>query len=460
MNSTNPKKRLPTVALIGRVNVGKSTLFNKLIEQEAAVVSNEEGTTRTRNKNTMWWRGEPLQIIDTGGIKPNQQTDMEQDIYRQAELAIAQADLIILVTDGKEGLTSQEKQIAKKIQKTGKEVIIAINKIDNNQDESNIDLNQWYSLGLGEPVLVSAKNGRNTGDLLDKLYTQLKPLITSKKDKKEEKEIVNTGLVGKPNVGKSSLFNKLVDKKEVIINSQPHTTREPFDTTLQYSYQKQEKTYKQWVRFIDTAGIRKQKNVQSGIEQKGVQRSIEVVEKSDLILFIVDGSEPISKQDKKLGSVLKNNLKSIIIIINKWDLAEKDNQEKRQIVKQMMYQEFPHLDFAPVMFVSAKTGYNVNKIFPNMNRAWEARQVFIPESGLDSFLKQAVKRNKPTKGKGTKYPKLVGMKQVNQNPPVFELYMKQGAHLADSYLNYLKNRLREQFNFFATPIRIKLIKVK
>jgi GTP-binding protein len=459
MNSNTLKQNLPTIALVGRVNVGKSTLFNKLIEKEEAVVSNQEGTTRTRNRQVMWWRGEPFQLIDTGGIELKQTEDLEEEIYHQVELAVEQADLIVFVTDGKEGLTSQEEQLAKKIQKTGKRTVLVINKIDNKRIGGSIELNQWFRLGLGEPILISAKNGRSVGDFLDEVYDKLDQII-EKKEQKKEKEIVNTGLIGKPNVGKSSLFNKLVDKQEVIVNSEPHTTREPFDTTLQYSYKKSGKEHSQWVKFIDTAGIRKQKNVESGIEQKGVKRSIEAVQKSDLVLFVIDGSEPISKQDKKLGSVLKNNLKSIIIIINKWDLAEKDTQEKRQIVKQMIYQEFPHLDFTPVMFVSAKTGYNVNKIFPNINKAWEARKIFIPEDALDSFLRQAIKKNKPTKGKGTKYPKLVGMKQVNQNPPVFELYMKQGAHLADSYLNYLKNRLREQFNFFATPIRIKLIKVK
>ncbi len=452
--ATKLKEEIPKVAIIGRTNVGKSTLFNRLIESKQAIVSTEKGTTRTRNEEAVIWRGHKFKLIDTGGIDFDDEIKMEENIKTQANKALAEADLIIFLTDGKEGVLKQEKRIAKKLLQSEIPVILTANKIDNESDAESLLIDEWYRLGFGKPIKVSALNGRNVGALLDKIHEKLKQTQTYTEQK--EQESINVSIIGRPNAGKSTLFNELIGEEEVIVSGESHTTREPYDTKVTYSSKETEED-KQIINFIDTAGIRKRKNVEAGIEKKGVNKSIEAIEQSNIVLFLIDGSRQISKQDKKLGNLLKDKLKSVIILINKWDLA-KGEQEQQQYVKEMFYNDFPHLDFAPLMFVSALTGLNVHRIFPNIRKAWRARNIKIPQTGLDSFLKTAVEKHKPQKGKGTKQPKLLKLEQTNTDPVVFELYINKGAYLADNYINYLKNRLRDQFGFFATPIRIKLKK--
>ncbi|MFB6182092.1 MAG: ribosome biogenesis GTPase Der [Candidatus Magasanikbacteria bacterium] len=447
--------KMPTVAIVGRTNVGKSTLFNRLIEKEEAIVSEKKGTTRTSNTEIVQWRGEKFKLIDTGGLEFDPDLPMEDKIEKQVNAALDKAEVIIFLTDGQEAILKQEKEIAQKLQRKEKDVILTMNKIDNESDSKSASLEEWYRLGLGEPIEVSALNGRNIGQLLDKIHEILKDKEEFQDEELEKEKKVS--IIGRPNAGKSTLFNNLIGEDEVIVSKKAHTTREPHRTKVIYSHKVGKETKKEKINFIDTAGIRKKKNVEPGIEQQGVNKSIEAIEKSNIVLFVIDGSRKISKQDKKLGSLLKNKLKSVIILINKWDLTE-DNQEKRNYVKKRFFQDFPHLDFAPLLFVSALTGKNVHKIFPKIIKAWEARNIHIPEEGLKSFLKTAAKKHKPRKGKGTKEPKLLKMKQVSTDPLVFELYINEGAYLADNYVNYLKNKMRERFGFFATPIRIKLKK--
>jgi len=451
---TKLKEKIPKVAIIGRTNVGKSTLFNRLIESEQAIVSTEKGTTRTRNEEVVIWRGEKFKLIDTGGVDFGSDATMEEKIKTQANKALTEADLIIFLTDGKEGILKQEKRIAKRLQQSEIPVILAANKIDNNSDTKSLLVDEWYRLGFGKPIRVSALNGRNVGKLLDKIHANLKQAQAYTKQGKQES--INVSIIGRPNAGKSTLFNELIGEEEVIVSRESHTTREPYNTKVIYS-PKETETDKQIINFIDTAGIRKKKNVEAGIEKKGVDKSIEAIEQSNIVLFLIDGSRQISKQDKKLGNFLKDKLKSVIVLINKWDLAE-EGQEQQQFVKEMFYNDFPHLDFAPLIFISALTGLNVNRIFPNICKAWRARNLEIPQTGLDSFLETAAEKHKPQKGKGTKQPKLLKLDQTSIDPIVFELHINKGAYLANNYINYLKNRLRNQFGFFATPIRIKLKK--
>ncbi|MFB6226204.1 MAG: ribosome biogenesis GTPase Der [Candidatus Paceibacteria bacterium] len=455
---TTPAKKyeenLPTVAIVGRTNVGKSTLFNRLIEQDKAIVSDTKGTTRTSNEEYVLWRGERFKLIDTGGLDFDQSAPMEEKIKAQVNKALKRADIIIFLTDSKEGILKQEKIIAKQLQQESSQVVLAANKVDNKTDEDAFAAEDWYRLGFSKPIEISALNGRNIGTLLEQVYNKLKELNAFQRSTKEKGQI-DVSIIGRPNAGKSTLFNKLIGEEEVVVSNKAHTTREPHNTSVLYTRKVAGEEQEETINFIDTAGIRKKKNISEGIEKKGVRKSINTIESSDVVLFLIDGNRKISKQDKKLGSLLKNKLKSVIIIINKWDLAKEGGQEQQQHVKQLFYRDFPHLDFAPVMFASAKTEYNIHKVFPRIIKAWEARHIEIPEEGLDSFLKSAAKRHKPRKGKGTKDPELLGMKQIGVNPIVFELYIQEGAHLADNYVNYLSNRLREQFGFYATPVRIK-----
>lgn len=453
-------KKLPTVALIGRTNVGKSTLFNKLLGEEGAIVSSKKGTTRTSNEAVVWWRGESFKLIDTGGLDFDE-SKFESEIMAQVNMALARADVIVMVTDGQEGILPQEKQIAEALRKDEEErVILAANKIDNRKQEKAMDYNQWYKMGLGEPVQIAAASGRNVGDFLDELYERFEKIKTKPEPEAEIKDIINTTIIGKPNAGKSSLFNKLIGEEKVIVSPEAHTTREPHDTLTIFPYEEADEEKEQKIKFIDTAGIRKKTHIDESIEKKGVHKSIKSIEKSDIVLFVIDGSQQISHQDKRLGNLMKDRLKSVIVLINKWDLAEPDNPEMRQAVREKFFEDFPHLKFAPLLFISALTGKRVHRIFPNLIQAWEERHIYIEDEELQEFLSIAITKHSPPKGKGTQRPKLKGLVQVNTAPPIFELYVKAGTSLNKSYVNYLKNRLREQYGFFATPVSIKLVKVQ
>ena len=444
---------LPNIVLVGRVNVGKSTLYNKIIEEQHAIISDVPGTTRTRNTGVGIWRGKSFQMVDTGGLTFDEDVPLEKDIIEQTELALKDADLILFVIDIQAGALPQEKELVNliKTKYQDKPIIFIGNKVDSTKWEGAQYDPEISKLNLGEPVLVSAQNSRGVGDLLDIIYEKLKDVKKEPLVLKDEK-IVKISLLGKPNVGKSSLFNKLIGEDQVIVSEMPHTTREPFDTLIEYK----DKPY----IFVDTAGIRRKSRVRGILEKLGVHKSIKNVEKSDIILFTIDASEPISDQDKQLGGFLKEHSRSVIIVVNKWDLIEENSDKFRNDFKVKVYANFPHLSFAPIVFVSAKTGYKTHQIFPLVERAWNERNIEIPSEALENFLDQIAKRRLPSRGKGTRHPKLFRIKQINAGPPIFELSIKSRTSLHSSYLSYIKNQLREKFSFYATPIVIKIDKVK
>lgn len=446
---------LPTVALVGRVNVGKSTLFNKIIEQNLAIVSDIPGTTRTRNIATASWRGLDFRLVDTGGLTFSEDVELEDDIIKQTKLAIAEADLIILVVDIQTGLLPQEKQLAKLLKTvTGKKpVLLVANKADNLTLHQTIYNSEWKKLLMGEPFPVSAVNGVNIGDLLDRVYAELKKI------KKQPKiaapvEPIKVALMGRPNVGKSSLLNKLIGEERVIVSPIAHTTREPHDVLVEVAGEQQP------VLFIDTAGIRRKSKVEGSLEKIGINKSIATINRSDIVLLVLDATEPITDQDQQLGGLLREHTKSVIIIINKWDESEDNSDAFRNETKAKIHGHFPHLSFAPIAFVSAKTGYRVHDLFPLIKEAWEGRHVTVEQKAIDNFLKRATKRHLPTTGLGVRHPRLLGLSQINTAPPIFQLYIKSNTSVHMSYVSYLTNRLREEFGFFAAPIIIKLSKVR
>jgi GTP-binding protein len=294
------------------------------------------------------------------------------------------------------------------------------------------------------------------GDFLDTLLTDLNKLPIRPKKIKDQTDVITVSLFGKPNVGKSSLFNKLIGQDKVIVSDIAHTTREPHDTTLEYEHEGK----KHELKFIDTAGIRRKTKVSGELEREGIRRSIVSASHSDVILVVLDGSEPIATQDMQLGGLIEKRSKGVIILINKWDLAEDNTDEFRNDVKKMIYAHFPHLNFAPILFVSGKTGYKVQQIFPLIIQIATSRQIEVPQKLLDKFLERATKAHKPARGKGTRQPKVLGIRQLNANPPVFEMTVKLKTSIHRSYVNYIENKLREQFGFFGTPIVIKLTKSK
>ncbi len=446
-------QELPTVAFVGRVNVGKSSLFNRILEQRHALVSDIAGTTRTRNVGIATWRGKNFRIVDTGGLTFSEDVPLEDDIIKQTEIAINESDVIVFVTDIQSGLLPQERELAKLLQKkTNKKAIILVaNKADSISLHHLVHVKEWRQLGLGEPLPVSAINGSNVGDLLDKIFTQLNKL-TQRPKRIKDLDPIKVAIMGKPNVGKSSLFNKLIGEDRVIVNEMAHTTREPHDTLVEVDGEP--------ILFIDTAGIRRKTKVSGELEKIGIGKSIATITKSDIVLLVLDATQPISDQDQQLAGLLREHTRSVIIVINKWDLAEENTDEFRNNVKKDIYANFPHLHFAPIVFVSAKTDYRTHQIFPLIKQAWKGRQIVIEEEVLKDFIKRMVKKHLPTRGMGVRHPKILGMTQLGYNPPMFEIQVKAGTSVHISYVHFIENRLREEFGFFASPIVMKLSKLK
>src|SRR3989338_4435187 len=452
---TSPAKiinqNLPTVALVGRVNVGKSSLFNKIIEQNLALVSNIPGTTRTNNAAVATWRGKNFQLVDTGGLTFSDEVPLEDDIIKQTELALKEADLVLFVADIQTGIMPQERELAKRLRNKRKTIILVANKADAVDLFPRIHDTEWQRLGFGEPIPVSASNGTNVGDLLDAIYSALNKLPRRPKKIKTIKPI-KVAIMGRPNVGKSTLFNALIGEDRVIVNQMAHTTREPHDTLVEV-----DGTH---ILFIDTAGIRRKSRVSGELEKIGISKSIATVNKSDIVLLVLDATEPISDQDQQLAGLLREHTRSVIIVVNKWDKAEDNSDEFRNKVKKDIYNSFPHLNFAPIVFVSPLSEYRVHQIFPLIKEAWVGRQVVIDEAALKDFLKRTVKKHLPTKDRGVRHPRVIALHQLGYNPPMFEMIIKSNTSLHISYVHFIERHLREEFGFFASPIVMKLSKLK
>lgn len=457
------EQNLPVVALVGRVNVGKSTLFNKITETKKALVSDIPGTTRTRNTGVVTWRGKNFLLVDTGGLTFDESVPLEEDIIRQTELALAEADLVVFVTDIQSGILPQERELAKRLLKSAKggpalggknrkPVLLLANKADNITFFPVIHDSEWLRLGFGTPLPVSGANGTNVGDVLDAIYTSLNKLKRRPKQLKDFQPI-KVSIMGRPNVGKSSLFNTLIGEERVIVSPMAHTTREPHDILV-------ETEDCGYVLFVDTAGIRRKAKVSGELEKIGIGKSIETITRTDIVLLVLDATEPITDQDQQLAGLLREHTRSVIIVINKWDMAEDNEDSFRNEVKDDIYKKLPHLSFAPIVFVSAKTQYKVHQIFPLIKQAWDNRQIVLPDDVLKDFMKRMVKKHLPTRGRGVRHPRIVGMTQLGYNPPMFEIQVKANTSVHISYVHFLENQLRREFGFFATPIVMKLTKLK
>ncbi len=454
---------LPTVVMVGRVNVGKSTLFNRLTEQFKAMVSPIAGTTRTNNEGFVMWRGKNFRLVDTGGLTFDETVPLEKEIIKQSERAVKEADLILFVTDAIDGILPQEYELAKRLRKTSKvPILLVANKVDRASIETNIHSPEWHKFALGPAFPVSSGSGRNTGDLLDKIFQHLQKTSIRPKVIKDEEvgETIHISIIGKPNVGKSSLFNQLIGEDRVIVSDMPHTTREPYDTLVTYTYEEEGKKIAQKINFMDTAGIRRKAKVDGDLEKQGISKSLNALEESDIILFVIDASDSISHQDMQLAGLLERHSKSVLLLLNKWDLAKDNSDQARNEVKKMMNSYFPHIDFAPLIFVSGKTGYRVHDIFPHIIRAWQARHKKLANRILEKFIEKATKEHRPARGKGTRHPEIMGFRQINVNPPIFEMFIKQKTSIHRSYVEFIENRLREEFDFYGTPVVIKLTKMK
>ena len=445
------KNKLPQVVLFGRTNVGKSTLFNCLIEKNQAITSGVEGTTRDSNIGIVEWLGVKFEVIDTGGImdlkylseKKKKTDDIEAKVQKQARDYLTQADLILFLVDSRTGLLPQDRQMVSIVQKNPdikKKTLIVANKSDS--PKLRLSASEFNKLGMNEPIPVSAASGSGTGDLLDIIVKKIKKRkIASTEDTQEN--TINVCIVGKPNVGKSSLLNSILGYERVIVSDVAPTTREPQNTEITYN--------DRLIKLIDTAGISRKGTKTKGLEKFGIEKSLKALKHSDIALLVIDINEVITHQDLKLVEEIAGRRKSFIIIANKWDKIEDKDTKK---FTEYIYAKMPFAKYAPIQFTSALTKSKVNKILDLVLEIKEQREKKLGDSQLNKFLNKLVKIHKPPKAKGVKHPRIYELKQVKINPPKFEVRIGSRDTLDNSYLRFIENRLREKYGFIGTPITV------
>lgn len=428
----------PFVALIGRPNTGKSTLFNKISGKRISIVEDTPGVTRDRIITDTSWAGNSFFLIDTGGIEPKSDDIILKQMKRQANLAIDMADVIVLVTDGRAGVTASDREIATMIRKSGKPCVLAVNKID------SFDIDylryEFYDLSLGEPIGISAEHALGFGDLLDEVVSY----FPDNKKGIEEEERTKIAVVGKPNAGKSSLVNTLLGENRVIVSNISGTTRDAIDTIFNY----EGKNY----TLIDTAGIRRKSKIYDDIEHYSTIRAIGAIERSDLCILMIDAIEGVTDQDVKIAGLIKDRFKAVIIVINKWDLVEKETNTMKEMEKKIRSSLY-FLDFAPILFISATEKKRTHKLMPLVEEVLVEYQKRVTTGLLNEIMGDAVMMNNPP-AKGTKRMKIFYTSQVSTAPPTFVIFVNEPELEQDSYSRYLINKLREAFTFLGSPIKL------
>ncbi|WP_033543827.1 ribosome biogenesis GTPase Der [Planococcus sp. CAU13] len=427
----------PVVAIVGRPNVGKSTIFNRIVGERVSIVEDIPGVTRDRIYSSADWLTHEFNIIDTGGIDLRDEPFLEQ-IRQQAEIAMDEADVIIFLVNGRDGVTVQDEQVAKILYRTKKPVILAVNKIDNPDMQPMIY--DFYTLGMGEPYPISGSHGLGLGDLLDEVAKHF-----PKEDEEDYGEdVIKFSLIGRPNVGKSSLVNSFLGEERVIVSEVAGTTRDAVDT--QYEYEGQPYV------IIDTAGMRKKGKVYESTEKYSVLRALRAIERSDVVLVVLNAEEGIQEQDKKIAGYAHEAGKAVIIIVNKWDAIEKD-EKTMNVMTRKIREHFLFLDYAPIMFVSALSGKRVHSILETINKVNENHSRRIQSSILNEVIADAVAMNPAPSDKGQRL-RLYYVTQVAIQPPTFVVFVNEPELMHFSYERFLQNRIRESFDFEGTPLRL------
>lgn len=428
----------PIVAIVGRPNVGKSTLFNRLVGGRTAIVEDTPGVTRDRIYRDSAWLGKNFTLIDTGGIDFSNAADtILTQVKKQAELAVEEADVIVFVVDGRTGLTAEDENVANLLRRANKPVVLVVNKIEDFQKKDS--LYEFYSLGLGDPLPVSAEHGMNTGDLLDSVVKHFPP----QNEADEEPDTIKIAVVGRPNVGKSSLVNIILGQERVIVSNIPGTTRDAIDTPFTREGQK--------YILIDTAGMRRRGNIDLSMERYSVIRALRAVDRCDVALMVVDGKEGVTEQDKKIAGYVHESGKGCVIVVNKWDLVEKDDKTMHKYEKNLR-SELGFMQYAPTIFVSALTRQRVVKIVELVSFVAEQQSHRINTSLLNEVVSEAVAMTPPPTDKGKKL-KILYCTQAGIKPPHFILFVNEPELLHFSYQRYLENEIRKSFGFEGTPIR-------
>lgn len=450
------KHNLPTIVITGRTNVGKSTLFNLLTEKKQAIVSDIAGTTRDLNTGVCTWQGQNLMVVDTAGLDVNEKEKVDQESLKRAEKSFKKADLIVLLTDGRDGILPQDKTFAEAIKKTKKPMLLVVNKIDGPRQQGLVA--EFHKLNVGEPVPVSAKNGVGTGDFLDKVVEIFKKdHKLTEEDDDVPKGTIKVAILGKPNVGKSSLFNAIAGEDRAIVSEVPHTTRDTQDVLIEYTHEKLP-TEKAHFLFIDTAGIRRKSKIKQQIERLSVSKALSAIKRADVVLMMIDISEKISHQDLALIEQILEQRKSVILVANKWDLIKEKTTESDKKYRKYIANQIRFLKWAPVVFISASSTFNVTKLLNLVYETWKIRHKSVTDRGLDRLLKKIVKIKKPVTHSGPDRPRIQKIVQDSINPPTFSVHLSKGYGLHFSYLRFIENQIREQYGFEGTPMVLSVQK--
>lgn len=430
----------PVIAIVGRPNVGKSQLFNKIVERRHSIVEDTPGVTRDRIYAEAEWRNRRFDVIDTGGIEPRADSEMLRFMREQALIAIEHANVVILICDVRTGMTAADAEVAAMLQRSKKPVVLAVNKLDTPGDPP-ADFYEFYNLGLGDPVGISALHGYNLGDLLDACFAYFPP---EAEDGDAEDGRIKVAVIGKPNVGKSSLINRVTGEERVIVSDMAGTTRDSIDTEVERGEDK--------FLFIDTAGIRRKSKVDDAIERFSVMRALMSVERSDVCLIMIDAVEGVTEQDTKVAGYAHENGKAAVIVVNKWDLVEKETGTQAEYEKKVRT-DLAYMTYAPVVFISAKTGQRVENLFEVIKRVNESNETRITTGMLNQILAEATARVQPPTDKGRRL-KVYYMTQTGIKPPTFVCFCNDAKLFHYSYVRYLENRIREVFVLEGTPIRM------
>lgn len=428
-----------TIAVVGRPNVGKSTFFNKLTGQRLSIVDDTPGVTRDRISAEAEWNGCVLTVIDTGGIEPDAGTPLLKQMRMQALVAIESADVIVFLADLHTGVTDADREIATMLRKSAKPVILAVNKVDTVGDLPP-EFYDFYSLGFGDPVAVSSIHGTGCGDVLDLAVS----LVPERDDEERGKGVIRVAVIGKPNAGKSSLVNRLTGQERVIVSDMPGTTRDAVDTPIENGYGK--------YVLIDTAGIRRGAKIEDSIEKYSVLRAKAAVERADVCLIMIDANEGVTAQDERIAGLAHNAGKASIIVINKWDSIEKDNDTVNKF-RNKIYESLSYMKYAPCVFISALTGQRAERLFPMINEVYASASRRVTTGMLNDVLAEATARVQPPTDKGRRL-KIYYMTQTGTNPPNFVVFVNNAGLFHFSYQRYLENCIRRTFGFDGTPINI------
>ena len=428
----------PVVAIVGRPNVGKSTLFNKLVGARLSIVDDKPGVTRDRIYGDCEWLGHRFLLVDTGGIEPRADDVILSQMRAQANIAIATADVIVLVTDLRSGVVATDQDVANMLQKSGKPVILCVNKCDS-VGAPDPEFYEFYNLGMGDPIAVSAVHGHGTGDLLDAVIAYFPP----ESEEEEEDDTIKVAVIGKPNVGKSSLINRISGQERAIVSDIAGTTRDATDTRIENQYGK--------FTFIDTAGIRRKSKVTDAIEKYSIIRARTAVERANVCVIMIDATEGFTEQDSKVAGIALDQGKGCIVVVNKWDAVEKDGNTMREY-KEKLAVDFAFMKFAPFVFISAKTGQRVDRLFEQIAYVYAQSTMRISTGKLNEILGAATARVQPPTDKGRRL-KIYYITQTAVCPPTFVFFVNNAQLFHFSYQRYLENQIREVFGLEGTPVR-------